>query len=136
LIVDVNQDNSIILELYYFPLRFLCYLLPLSLFSLFSFLFSFSLSLSSSLPLLSLSHIFSIVCRPNGRVFIVPAENVELSPSSIPKQGDVVTFSHDVSSRRLVPMNPKIFRIRSDVSWEDVLAQHAREVQVLSLNGM
>ena len=60
-------------------------------------------------------------CRPNGQVFKVPMQNVHIlsPPLSI---GEVVTFSYDKLARRDIPVNAEIFRRRSDMKWEDVLA--------------
>jgi len=41
--------------------------------------------------------------------------------------GDVVTFSYESYSRREVPLNPKIQRVRTDLSWEEVLQNEAQE---------
>eukprot|EP00026_Physarum_polycephalum_P002627 Phypoly_transcript_02635.p1 GENE.Phypoly_transcript_02635~~Phypoly_transcript_02635.p1 ORF type:complete len:741 (+),score=93.71 Phypoly_transcript_02635:157-2379(+) len=61
---------------------------------------------------------------PDDRTFTVPAQNV-LIPT--PKIGDVVTFSFDRSSRRELPVNPTITRVRTDLSWDDVLYTYWRE---------
>lgn len=41
------------------------------------------------------------------------------------KKGDVVTFSFDKLSRLSTPINPKIIRSRSDVSWREIIIEHA-----------
>lgn len=38
-----------------------------------------------------------------------------------PKRGDIVSFSYDNFSQRSLPVNPKILRIRTDVTWENVV---------------
>jgi hypothetical protein len=38
--------------------------------------------------------------------------------------GDVVTFEHEIASRREIPTNPKISRIRKDLAWNDVLRDY------------
>jgi hypothetical protein len=45
-------------------------------------------------------------------------------------RGDIVTFTYDSFSRRALPINPKIFRKRSDVTWEEVLRNHEKDAQV------
>ena len=56
------------------------------------------------------------IFRPNGLTFAVPLrEDIELA------FGDMVTFSYDTYSRREAPVNPKIQRVRTDMSWEDVV---------------
>ena len=49
-----------------------------------------------------------------------------------PKQGDVVTFEYDSFSRAGLPVNPVIYRIRTDVEWEEIASQ---SVEQLNLNG-
>eukprot|EP00026_Physarum_polycephalum_P001298 Phypoly_transcript_01299.p1 GENE.Phypoly_transcript_01299~~Phypoly_transcript_01299.p1 ORF type:complete len:1145 (+),score=200.33 Phypoly_transcript_01299:2-3436(+) len=64
----------------------------------------------------SLSQDAAELAMPNGLTFSAPLPgNVELTI------GDVVTISYDINSRREVPTNPKILRIRTDLSWEDVV---------------
>ena len=44
------------------------------------------------------------------------------------KVGDVVTVEYESHARREVPVGPRIVRIRTDVSWEDVLRDHASDL--------
>jgi hypothetical protein len=37
------------------------------------------------------------------------------------KEGDVVTFSYEKHPKQTTPINPTIFRIRKDVTWEEVV---------------
>lgn len=67
--------------------------------------------------------------RPDGKVFTVPPQDVRIPKPSI---GDVVTFSFDSYARRDLPVNPKIYRIRTDISWDDVQHNYAKEKQYLS----
>lgn len=46
----------------------------------------------------------------------------------MPKSGNIVTFAYESYSRRTIPTNPKIYRIRGDVTWPEVLANRAREL--------
>jgi hypothetical protein len=62
--------------------------------------------------------------RPTGTEFSVPATDVEIPT---PRIGEVVTFSYETMARRDVPTNPRIYRIRKDLSWEDVVANYLRE---------
>jgi hypothetical protein len=48
------------------------------------------------------------------------------------KLGDIVSFSSESLARSELPLNPKIFRIRTDVSWVDVLTGYYRELQYLN----
>ena len=61
-------------------------------------------------------------CRSSGLVFDVPHTDILIPMPSI---GDVVSFSYDAHSRRDIPVNPKIFKVRTDISWEEVVqAEH------------
>ena len=60
---------------------------------------------------------------------MVPATGVEVST---PKIGDVVTFSYESFSRRDTPVNPIIYRTRSDVLWDDVVSVSERERSAIS----
>lgn len=63
-------------------------------------------------------------------------EDNNLSKDIKPKRGDVVTFSYSGFSRSSIPIQPKIFRIREDITWEDVLFNYANDVaQAQYLNG-
>ena len=64
-------------------------------------------------------------------LFLVPFDDV-LIP--IPVKGDIVSFTYDSFARRDLPINPKIYRVRSDLSWDDVVQSVAKDRK--SLNGM
>ena len=59
---------------------------------------------------------------------MVPRQSVQV-PSLI--KGDIVTFSYEIHARKDLPVNPEIYRIRTDVSWEDVLHSSASERRML-----
>lgn len=63
--------------------------------------------------------------RPDGDTMEVPNENIYVS--STLSIGDVVSFSFECQARRELPVNPKIYRIRTDLSWEDVVYNSAKE---------
>jgi hypothetical protein len=44
-----------------------------------------------------------------------------------PSLGDIVTFSYETSARRELPVQPEIYRTRTDVSWQDVVLNYAKE---------
>ena len=46
--------------------------------------------------------------------------------------GDVVSFSFESSARRELPVNPRIYRIRTDIEWEDVVENVANEQRFLN----
>lgn len=50
----------------------------------------------------------------------------------MPQTGEVVTFSYDTMARRDIPTSPRIFRIRKDVSWEEVVQNYSREKKTLT----
>eukprot|EP00026_Physarum_polycephalum_P002048 Phypoly_transcript_02052.p1 GENE.Phypoly_transcript_02052~~Phypoly_transcript_02052.p1 ORF type:complete len:648 (+),score=89.30 Phypoly_transcript_02052:207-2150(+) len=56
---------------------------------------------------------------PDGTQFDVASENVKISQ---PVKGEVVSFSYEALARRSAPMNPVIYRVREDLTWDDVLA--------------
>lgn len=64
--------------------------------------------------------------RPYGPSFSV---DFEIDNEDAPKRGDVVTFTYDnfVS----VPINPRILRVREDMSWAEVLLNSAKDNQQL-----
>ena len=43
-----------------------------------------------------------------------------------PKRGDVVSFLYDNYSKKSIPVNPRIYRVRPDLSWEEVLDRFAK----------
>jgi hypothetical protein len=62
-------------------------------------------------------------------MFTVPPENVFIE---LPFPGDVVTFSYETFARRDVPVNPTIFRLRSDLSWDDLVERATRTKKYLN----
>jgi hypothetical protein len=52
----------------------------------------------------------------------VPATDVEV-PTPL-TGGDVVTFSFEANARRDLPVSPKIYRTRTDVSWEEIVQNY------------
>eukprot|EP00026_Physarum_polycephalum_P004271 Phypoly_transcript_04288.p1 GENE.Phypoly_transcript_04288~~Phypoly_transcript_04288.p1 ORF type:complete len:615 (+),score=69.63 Phypoly_transcript_04288:198-1847(+) len=61
---------------------------------------------------------------PDGVTFTVPSESVHVSGI---KMGEIVSFSYETHSRREVPINPLIYRVRTDLVWEDVVLNSFRE---------
>lgn len=51
-----------------------------------------------------------------------------------PKLGTIVTFSYQSYSRREVPVGPKIYRIRTDVTWPEIVANDTKDK--VYLNGL
>jgi hypothetical protein len=50
--------------------------------------------------------------------FTVPSKDIHIPT---PKKGDVVSFSYQGFARRNIPVGPIVFRIRTDVLWEDLV---------------
>jgi len=64
--------------------------------------------------------------------FTVDPGNVKLPAKPI--RGDIVSFSYEQYARNMVPVSPKVFRIRTDVTWQDVVRNETGEQ--LLLNGI
>jgi hypothetical protein len=61
--------------------------------------------------------------RPNGIRFIAPAGTTEFAKRWNPQNGDIVSFKHHgflMATKK--PKLPTIYRLRTDLKWEDVLA--------------
>jgi hypothetical protein len=84
----------------------------------------------------SLSHLTYYFLRPEGESFKVKLESVLLSPPTPLQIGDVVTFSYDNYTRYSLPVDPKIYRVRPDLDWKDVLRNFHEQSQSQTLNGM
>jgi hypothetical protein len=64
------------------------------------------------------------ISRPDGTIFKAPAEI-----HTPIRRGDVVTFVFENYSKISNPVNPKIVRKRTDVSWNNVLRDFQRELR-------
>jgi hypothetical protein len=71
---------------------------------------------------------YELFYRPHGDTFSVPAENVDVPDLAV---GDVVSFAYENYARRDLPMNPKIYRIRTDLSWQEVVYSAVKEEKTL-----
>ena len=67
--------------------------------------------------------------RPTGITFVVPASDVLVST---PEIGEIASFSYERHTREDTPESPKIFRIRTDVSWGEVVNNARKEKQYLN----
>eukprot|EP00026_Physarum_polycephalum_P001919 Phypoly_transcript_01922.p1 GENE.Phypoly_transcript_01922~~Phypoly_transcript_01922.p1 ORF type:complete len:959 (+),score=104.66 Phypoly_transcript_01922:166-3042(+) len=67
---------------------------------------------------------------PDGSEFQAPYQHS--SHESLPKKGDVVTFTFENFSNRSLPINPEISRVREDLTWRDVLRLHANSTSANS----
>ena len=73
--------------------------------------------------------LLTIISSPEGQEFSVPMEDVRIR---MPSVGDVVSFSFEIYARRDVPARPIMYRIRTDVSWEDVVHNFYQENKYLN----
>lgn len=67
--------------------------------------------------------------------FKVEKEEIEVAIRRELEPGVVVTYEYENVSRSDVPIEPRIRRVRSDVRWEDVLHDRAREVKDIPVDG-
>ena len=89
-----------------------------------------SLTLCSLLLFLCSSSLLCFHLRPNGRMISVPSQNILTPPLSL---GDIVTFSYERHAKKTdMVLNPTVVRIRTDLSWQDVVTNAAREARYLS----
>lgn len=68
--------------------------------------------------------------RPDGITFAVPASDIHTPVP--PESGDIVSFSCENHARSEVPVNPKIYRIRQDLTWPEVVRNEAEESKYLN----
>eukprot|EP00026_Physarum_polycephalum_P002833 Phypoly_transcript_02842.p1 GENE.Phypoly_transcript_02842~~Phypoly_transcript_02842.p1 ORF type:complete len:838 (+),score=97.84 Phypoly_transcript_02842:84-2597(+) len=64
---------------------------------------------------------------PDGIIFEVP--NQKFPENAVPKKGEIVTFEYENYSKRSVPVGPTIVRVRTDLTWRDVVRQHFQDEQ-------
>ena len=58
--------------------------------------------------------------------FQVEKENCHIEPN----KGDIVTLEYESYSRKSAPVNPSVVRVRTDLRWEDVVAEFVIASQV------
>lgn len=75
--------------------------------------------------------LFYFICRPNGKQVVVPGYNVNIATHNI-NIGTIVTVTYEKHYLKDVPLNPKIYRIRHDLSWQDVLFNSKQDKKYLS----
>ena len=92
----------------------------------YSFVFCFFFALLSSCFLCNVRN------RPDGETMKVEEEKeIEM------KRGDVVTFSFESYSRRALPTEARIVRVRRDVTWQKVIEDYSLQIpQAQILSGM
>ena len=73
--------------------------------------------------------------RPNGVRFVAPAGTTEFAKRWNPQPGDIVSFKHRgfmLSSSK--PKLPTLYRIRNDISWDDVA--HKSNERIITPSGL
>lgn len=60
---------------------------------------------------------------------LVPAARVQIPT---PQVGEIVTFSYENFVRGRLPVHPTILRVRSDLSWKDVVLNYFHDSKNLS----
>jgi hypothetical protein len=70
--------------------------------------------------------ITSFLSSPTGTKIMVPQSNVVISTPSL---GDIVTFSYTNRLQNEIIVGPTIIRVRTDLTWEDVVANAQRETR-------
>lgn len=63
-----------------------------------------------------------------------------MSPDNIdktisPVQGDVVTISYKNLAQYMIPVEPKVIRVRADLDWALVISNHKTDATLQQLNG-
>jgi len=69
--------------------------------------------------------------RPNGTRFTALAGTTEFAKRYNPQPGDIVSFKHRgflLASKK--PKIPTLYRIRTDISWDDVLHNWKEQIVV------
>eukprot|EP00026_Physarum_polycephalum_P001051 Phypoly_transcript_01052.p1 GENE.Phypoly_transcript_01052~~Phypoly_transcript_01052.p1 ORF type:complete len:797 (-),score=76.09 Phypoly_transcript_01052:124-2514(-) len=66
---------------------------------------------------------------PNGSSLVVPPHDVYISAPSV---GDIVTFAYESGPKKESPLNPRIYRIRYDLKWDEVLYNFQRDKRYLN----
>lgn len=86
-------------------------------------------------------HVVDLGCRAEGKVFQVPFQDVHIP---LPQPGDVVTLSYEPNARSWSrsksstvrggegSSGPKIFRVRTDITWIEVLLNSHKERKYLN----
>ncbi len=86
------------------------------------------LVLYESLPPSSLVFTLS---RPNRETF-----TTEIGEFQRLKEGDIVTCNYETITTRSTPCNPKISRLRKDITWRDVVQSfYSQEAPHITLGG-
>jgi hypothetical protein len=94
-------------------------------------------SLILIISLFILNYLFLIIyysllfIRPNNKTFHAPKPDFH----PLPKVGEVVMFTYENSTVNQLPVKPKVYRVRTDVSWGDVVRKAAQDREQKQFNG-
>ena len=75
--------------------------------------------------------------RPNGIQFVAAAGTSEFARRWTPQPGDIVSFKHHgylAASQR--PKFPTLYRLRSDMTWDEVVSNWKEKKRPNSLQGI
>eukprot|EP00026_Physarum_polycephalum_P003023 Phypoly_transcript_03032.p1 GENE.Phypoly_transcript_03032~~Phypoly_transcript_03032.p1 ORF type:complete len:830 (+),score=97.20 Phypoly_transcript_03032:47-2536(+) len=62
---------------------------------------------------------------PDGQTFEIEKKKVETERKL--KKGDIVSFFYDNFTRAMLPVNPVVYRIRTDLEWKEVVSDFLRK---------
>jgi hypothetical protein len=82
--------------------------------------FPFTATIGSYSCLL-IPYLMSLVTTPNGVKIFAATGTTEFLKRRIPKEGDIVSFKHHGFLTSGKPKMPTIYRMRDDITWEDVV---------------
>lgn len=66
-----------------------------------------------------------MLIRPDGTRF----RACELENGLKLNKGDIAMFTYDNYSRYSLPVNPKVYRIRTDITWEEIIFNFHNDTQ-------
>lgn len=118
LIIEILSDGDLVLQLYVYFFVFLYFY-----FYIFLYYYYF-------LPFI-LHFLLINFFRPDGNIFSTSPENY--SSIQTPHVGDIVSFTYENFTRSSIPIKPKIFRIRKDVNWKDIILAHHQDEKYKSM---
>jgi hypothetical protein len=84
-------------------------------------LYVFNISFHPFFSFFPISFLIFVITRPNNARITIPTSHI-LIPT--PKEGDIVSFYYETGDP-----SPKIYRIRTDVNWDDVVYNFYSENQ-------
>lgn len=77
---------------------------------------------------ISISQILTLY-RVDESTISVPTRDVLIRQLKI---GDIVSFSYERHARRYGPVNPQVYRVRTDISWQEAVLQAKKDAKYLN----